>query len=222
MQKISLFLIFMTGLSGGFHCAGMCGGFISAFTFNIPNNSKKLQLILFLNIGRIFSYCLIGFILGGLSKISTILENTQIFRNILFLLSNIILFILGLYFSDISSFIVKIEKIGVPIWKRLNSLLNKLLPIDSIVKSFFFGMIWGWVPCGLVYSVSIYAFLSNNPFNGLLIMLCFGLGTLPNLLSMGYFTSILSDFMKKKVFRLFIGIFLMLFSAYNIIKFYLI
>lgn len=100
----------------------------------------------------------------------------------------------------------KIEGIGKPIWKRLNPLLNKLLPIKSVPACFGVGVLWGWLPCGLVYSASLYALGSGNALHGGLYMLAFALGTLPNLLAMGIFAAQLKTFLQKRMVRLCAGL----------------
>ena len=114
--------------------------------------------------------------------------------------------LLGLYLAGISTAATKIERIGKPIWKRLNPLLNKLLPIKSVPACFGVGMLWGWLPCGLVYSASLYALGSGNALHGGLYMLAFALGTLPNLLAMGIFAAQLKTFLQKRMVRLCAGL----------------
>ena len=76
-------------------------------------------------------------------------------------------------------------------------MLNKLLPIKSVPACFGVGVLWGWLPCGLVYSASLYALGSGNALHGGLYMLAFALGTLPNLLAMGIFAAQLKTFLQK-------------------------
>lgn len=206
MPDISLVMIFMIGFLGGVHCVGMCGGLSSAFALQLPPNVSRLKLITLLNLGRIGSYVLMGVLLGALGQIGIGLDQTDVLRQVLFVLAQVILLLLGLYLAGLSALIVRVEKIGVPIWKRLNPLLTKLLPIKSARASLAVGALWGWLPCGLVYSASTYALGSGNAAQGALIMFLFGLGTLPNLLAMGFFATGFKAFMQKRSVQLIAGL----------------
>ena len=95
---------------------------------------------------------------------------------------------------------------GKPVWRRLQPLLNRLLPIQSVPACVGVGMLWGWLPCGLVYSASLYALSSGSAWQGGLSMAAFGLGTLPNLLAMGLFASRLKGWLQRRSVRLVAGL----------------
>lgn len=204
--NITLFTLFLIGFFGGGHCVGMCGGLSSAFALQLPPHIRRFWLILLLNAGRISSYVAIGILLGALGQVGISLDQTRSIQNILFVAAHVLLLLLGLYLAGIANTAAKIENLGRPIWKRLNPLLSKLLPIRSIPACFGVGILWGWLPCGLVYSASLYALGSGNALHGGLYMLAFALGTLPNLLAMGFFASQLKDFLQKRYIRLIAGL----------------
>lgn len=186
---ITFFTLFLLGFFGGTHCVGMCGGLSSAFALQLPPHLNRLGLIVLLNLGRISSYVLIGLIVGLVGQIGISLDDTRWLQNGLYIAANMLLLLLGLYLAGLSTAATQIERIGRPIWKRLNPILNRLLPIKSVPACFGVGMLWGWLPCGLVYSASLYALGSGNAVQGGLYMLAFALGTLPNLLAMGIFAA---------------------------------
>ena len=159
-----------------------------------------------LNLGRISSYVVIGLLVGLVGQVGISLDDTRAVQNGLYIAANVLLLLLGLYLAGISTAATKIEGIGKPIWKRLNPLLNKLLPIKSVPACFGVGVLWGWLPCGLVYSASLYALGSGNALHGGLYMLAFALGTLPNLLAMGIFAAQLKTFLQKRMVRLCAGL----------------
>lgn len=174
--------------------------FAAAATFK-PNRADRIvelgthqQLCRYWPVGR----------LGRQVGIS--LDDTRAVQNGLYIAANVLLLLLGLYLAGISTAATKIEGIGKPIWKRLNPLLNKLLPIKSVPACFGVGVLWGWLPCGLVYSASLYALGSGNALHGGLYMLAFALGTLPNLLAMGIFAAQLKTFLQKRMVRLCAGL----------------
>ena len=203
---ITFFTLFLLGFFGGTHCVGMCGGLSSAFALQLPPHLNRLGLIVLLNLGRISSYVLIGLIVGLVGQIGISLDDTRWLQNGLDVAANILLLLLGLYLAGLSTAATQIERIGRPIWKRLNPILNRLLPIKSVPACFGVGMLWGWLPCGLVYSASLYALGSGNAVQGGLYMLAFALGTLPNLLAMGVFAAQLKTLLQRRAIRLCAGL----------------
>ena len=217
---ITFFTLFLLGFFGGTHCVGMCGGLSSAFALQLPPHLNRLGLIVLLNLGRISSYVLIGLIVGLVGQIGISLDDTRWLQNGLYLSANLLLLFLGLYLAGISSLATRIESIGRPVWKRLNPLLNRLLPIQSVPACFGVGMLWGWLPCGLVYSASLYALGSGNALEGGLYMLAFALGTLPNLLAMGLFAAQLKNFLQRKTVRLAAGLLVAAWALWRLVSFY--
>ena len=203
---ITFFTLFLLGFFSGTHCVGMCGGLSSAFALQLPPHLNRLGLIVLLNLGRISSYVLIGLIVGLVGQIGISLDDTRWLQNGLYIAANMLLLLLGLYLAGLSTAATQIERIGRPIWKRLNPILNRLLPIKSVPACFGVGMLWGWLPCGLVYSASLYALGSGNAVQGGLYMLAFALGTLPNLLAMGIFAAQLKTLLQRKAIRLCAGL----------------
>ena len=203
---ITFFTLFLLGFFGGTHCVGMCGGLSSAFALQLPPHLNRLGLIVLLNLGRISSYVLIGLIVGLVGQIGISLDDTRWLQNGLYVAANVLLLLLGLYLAGLSTAATQIERIGRPIWKRLNPILNRLLPIKSVPACFGVGMLWGWLPCGLVYSASLYALGSGNAVQGGLYMLAFALGTLPNLLAMGVFAAQLKTLLQRRAIRLCAGL----------------
>ena len=217
---ITLLTLFLLGFFGGGHCVGMCGGLSSAFALQLPPGLNRAGLIVLLNLGRISSYVFIGLLVGAIGQIGISLDQTRWLQNGLYLSANLLLLFLGLYLAGISSLATRIESIGRPIWKRLNPLLNRLLPIQSVPACFGVGMLWGWLPCGLVYSASLYALGSGNALEGGLYMLAFALGTLPNLLAMGLFAAQLKNFLQRKTVRLAAGLLVAAWALWRLVSFY--
>ena len=217
---ITLLTLFLLGFFGGGHCVGMCGGLSSAFALQLPPGLNHTGLIVLLNLGRISSYVFIGLLVGAIGQVGISLDQTRWLQNGLYLSANLLLLFLGLYLAGISSLATRIESIGRPVWKRLNPLLNRLLPIQSVPACFGVGMLWGWLPCGLVYSASLYALGSGNALEGGLYMLAFALGTLPNLLAMGLFAAQLKNFLQRKTVRLAAGLLVAAWALWRLVSFY--
>lgn len=217
---ITLLTLFLLGFFGGGHCVGMCGGLSSAFALQLPPGLNRTGLIVLLNLGRISSYVFIGLLVGAIGQVGISLDQTRWLQNGLYFSANLLLLFLGLYLAGISSLATRIESIGRPVWKRLNPLLNRLLPIQSVPACFGVGMLWGWLPCGLVYSASLYALGSGNALEGGLYMLAFALGTLPNLLAMGLFAAQLKNFLQRKTVRLAAGLLVAAWALWRLVSFY--
>jgi len=77
-------------------------------------------------------------------------------------------------------------------------------------------MVWGWLPCGLVYSAMIWASLEASVIGSMLIMLFFGLGTLPAMLASGYFAQSLGNFIKQRCFRSSAGLMMIGFGVWSL------
>jgi hypothetical protein len=93
-----------------------------------------------------------------------------------------------------------------------------LLPVNTVPRALGLGALWGWLPCGLVYSVLIAALASGSAARGALIMLVFGLGTLPNLLVIGLFWESVKGWVQSPNVRLAAGLMVMAFGVYGLIK----
>ncbi|BCM26093.1 sulfite exporter TauE/SafE family protein [Methyloradius palustris] len=185
MIELSLIGAFLVGLLGGGHCAGMCGGIVAAVTMTLPKSRPKIGFLLAYNVGRISSYALVGVLAGAIGASSFFLEHVLPIERILYGLASVMLIVLGLYLAGIWQGVTKLEKVGSIIWKRLQPLSKRFLPVTTISQAFLLGTIWGWLPCGLVYSVLVAALATGSPTEGGMLMLAFGLGTLPVLLAMG-------------------------------------
>lgn len=182
MFEYSFLSLFLAGLLGGGHCVAMCGGIVSALTFGGQQQHASWPHILLFNSGRISSYMLVGAIAGMLGNGIQLLPQLHILQTGLYLFANLILIGLGLYVAGISTLITRIERIGAPIWRQLQPVTRKLLPIRHWYQALAMGALWGWIPCGLVYTALLGALASANAQSGAALMLAFGLGTLPNLL----------------------------------------
>jgi len=203
MIELSLWSAFLVAMLGGGHCIGMCGGLMMAVGMQLPQ-PKWLYLLTY-NLGRISSYALAGALVGSLGQASSVLEFILPIQQILFLLSSLMLLLLGLYIANLWHGLLLIEKLGGRLWVRVEPWARKLLPIQHLPQAFFAGMLWGWLPCGLVYSVLIGALASGSAQNGAIMMLMFGLGTLPMLISLGFASAKLKPVLQSERLRMIFG-----------------
>lgn len=202
---------FLVGLMGAAHCFGMCGGLVGAFSAQLPKATQgnalahQLSFLLSYNLGRISSYTLAGAIVGASSAGLGHLFEIDSYLLVLRIIAGVMMIATGLYIAKIWVGIVHIERIGQWFWHYLKPIAQRLIPITSPQKALLAGCIWGWLPCGLVYSTLTWSVASGSAIQGALIMLAFGVGTLPALLSAGVAAKQLATWVAKKSVRLFSG-----------------
>ena len=195
MPELSVFSAFLVGLLGGTHCVGMCGGITAALSLQLPSTGRLWPYYLTYNLGRIASYSVAGIIAGALGASALLLQELLPVQQALFVLANFMLIALGLYLAGIWRFVTVFERIGSVLWTRVQPLMKRWLPIHNLPGALVVGALWGWLPCGLVYSVLVTALASSSALTGGMLMLAFGLGTLSNLLAMGVFAQQLRPFL---------------------------
>ena len=203
MIEFSLFGAFLVGLLGGVHCVGMCGGIVAALSFSpqIPPRPPGLPLLLAYNAGRILSYTLAGALLGGIAAFAEHLADIHQWQRVLQVIAALFMISLGLYLGGWWQGITRIEGIGAPLWRRIEPVGRRWLPARAPAQAFALGIVWGWLPCGLVYSVLIWSLTAGSAQAGAALMLSFGLGTLPNLLAMGLVAAKLSAWTRLAAVR---------------------
>jgi hypothetical protein len=211
MLDTSFLTLFLAGFLGGGHCFGMCGGIVAALTLNQKSGRQRWNILLGYNLGRLLSYMTIGALLGGLAATFPQAQATQ---KLLYCLANLMIMAIGLYLAGISTAISLVEKIGQPLWRWMNPWVRGLIPVKNSAQAVLAGALWGWVPCGLVYSASLSALASGSASRGATSMLCFALGTLPNLLAMGAFADEMKKNFQKKSIRQMAGWTVVVMGAY--------
>ena len=217
----SLLAAFLIGLSGGAHCFGMCGGIVGALTLGLPATPGhpllgRLPLLLAYNLGRLLSYVVAGMLAGGIGAWAAHLLAVHQAQLGLRLLAGLFMILLGLYLAGWWMGLTRVEQAGGRLWRRIEPLGRRLLPVRTPTQALGIGLVWGWLPCGLVYSVLVWTMGAGGALNGGLLMLCFGLGTLPALLAMGAFAATLADFMRRPWTRWIVGALVILFGVYQI------
>lgn len=186
---------FILGIISNLHCFGMCGPIAFALPLNRTSKAVLFRGILEYHIGRILVYTTLGYIVGFIGfgiKMIGLLQIVSIFAGIFVIL----------YAWRNTSFI---QKIIPEISASFNFLPNNIMGIfirsNSKFKLFGLGLLNGLLPCGMVYTALISSILTGTPYSSGISMLSFGLGTLPGMIAMSYFTSRLSLSYKSKINR---------------------
>lgn len=210
--------VFLLGLLGGTHCVGMCGGIVSAFTVQMPGRGPAWPMQLAYNAGRISSYALAGALMGSIGGLGMLLDNLLPIQLGLYLLANLMLIAMGLYLLGVSRALAPLERFGQRLWQRLRPCTQRFLPSRTPSQAFSLGMLWGWLPCGLVYGVLAIALVSGSAARGAGTMLAFGLGTLPNLLLAGLMLVRFRRVMQERFVRTGSGVLVIGFGLYGLLN----
>ena len=202
------------GLLGGGHCLGMCGGLMSALTLAIPaeQRAQRFKLLLAYNLGRVFSYASAGLLLGLAGWAVTNSPAAMLLR----VLAGLLLIAMGLYLAGWWSGLTRIEAIGRGLWRHIQPLTRRFMPVTSVPRALILGGLWGWLPCGLVYSTLLWASSQGNALDSAALMLTFGLGTLPVLLATGMAAERLTILLRKRGVRMAGGVLVMLFGLWTL------
>ncbi len=227
--------IFLIGLFGGVHCVGMCGGIVGAFSvasparrpFPIPLNAASRVLaaagdgglrVMAFNAGRISSYMIAGALAASLAGSLRTLTQIASLQTAGYWAANLMLIALGASLMNLWHGLSRLEAVGQLLWRRLQPLMKHLLPVTTLWQAAALGGLWGWVPCGMVYSVLMTAMLTGSATQGALVMGAFGLGTLPLLVSMGLLGTTLQPLLRKPLVRVLAGSLVLAFGVLGLVR----
>ena len=204
-----------TGFLGSLHCLGMCGGVSGTIAIGAasPRRSGPEQAVLSIaisvasigrspqalsapqtnvlafNAGRIGSYMIAGAMAGSIGGVigqGWVLSETMTARTVLFIFANLMIIATGLYVMCLPQLLAPLERAGGHLWQHASPLIKLLLPMNTVPRAALFGMLWGWIPCGMVYAILLSAMSAGSAVTGMLTMLAFGVGTLPAMIAAGW------------------------------------
>ncbi|MCA1323045.1 sulfite exporter TauE/SafE family protein [Herbaspirillum sp. alder98] len=208
---MNLFPVFLVGLMGSVHCLAMCGGIVGALStagaaraaplvrYKVSHGAMlvvtpaainhEVTRVLSYNLGRLASYAMAGALAGGIAagmlRGADVLGWMLPLQRAATIAVNLMLVALGLHLGQWWSGVARLERLGQRAWRAVRPLTSRLLPVDSAGKALLLGGLWGWLPCGMVYSALLTAMLAGDATQGALTMLAFGAGTLPMLVAAG-------------------------------------
>lgn len=205
IDALTLATALLIGLMGGAHCLGMCGGIAAAISMSTVNESSGNKgaidktansfFLLGYNAGRIISYAIAGAILGSLSWLIDSLAIQVILRSF----AGVMLILMGCYIAQWWQVLTHLERAGQRFWRHISPAASKLLPVKNLKQAIALGLIWGWLPCGLVYSTLIWASAAGDWLLSAQLMLAFGVGTLPAMLITGVLAQQVKQLMQHKI-----------------------
>lgn len=175
-MNIAYLMAPVVGLLSALHCVGMCG--------------------------RILSYALAGALLGWLGAFLFASVNTAVAVWLPRAAAAVFAVAVGFYIAGWFPRFARVEQIGEPPWRTLEPVGRRLLPVRTRVRALLYGMVWGWLPRGLVYAMLLAAPAQSSAVGGAVYMALFGLGTLPVMLGAGLLAGRMRGFAGKRAPRL--------------------
>lgn len=217
MPETGYIAVFLIGLLGGTHCVSMCGGIVGALTVNMPGRpGRQWPVHLAYNLGRISTYTMLGGALGALGTVGMLFSDILPVQMGLYVLANLMLVALGLYLTGFTRLLAPVERAGLILWKRVQPYTARFIPARSVGQALPLGLLWGFLPCGLVYSVLTTALVTGSAGRGAGLMLAFGLGTLPNLMLAGMVFKRFRDITRNRRVRFVAGMLVLGFGVFGL------
>lgn len=220
-NEFTLISAFLVGFVGSTHCLGMCGGIVGALSLGArrdpaaPARSLLPYLIAY-NVGRITTYASIGAVFGFLGAQAFRAVPSPAAQLVARLISGGFMVALGFYLTGWWSGLGVLERVGARLWRRIEPWGRRLLPVTHPAKAFLAGLVWGWLPCGLVYAAAAWSLSSGSGARGAALMAAFGLGTVPMLFVLGAAARWFGATVRLPVVRRAAGIVVLLFGAYTL------
>ena len=216
-HELTLLAALLIGLAGSTHCLGMCGGVAGSLGAGMHGDSagRRWWLGLCYNLGRIGSYALIGAIAATL--VAAVGATLQLagWAVVLRLLTAAVLIAVAAHLLFNWSGLRRIEVFGGRLWRHIGPRARALFPVQTPGRALMLGALWGWLPCGLVYTVLIAAAVTGSPLAGAATMFAFGLGTLPAMTGVTVFGQALRRWQVNRNARLVTGSLLMVFGVWT-------
>ncbi len=209
------------GFFGSGHCIAMCGGICSALSFALPPAKPwlRIKILLGYNLGRIISYVLLAVILTFFTQQFAMVLSpnfAQHYLSGLRFIAGLLLIAMGFYLANWWRGLVYLERVGQKLWKFFVPYTKNLLPVTSFPKSLIYGAVWGWLPCGLVYSALALSVAQADMVNSSLAMFGFGLGTLPALFATGMLADKFQKLLNNKHLRVFFALTIIVFGVWTL------
>jgi len=217
MEAVSIFSIITIAFLGSFgHCIGMCGGIIIAYSSTKIEDdwskSKQAFAHLLYSLGRVLTYVILGAMFGFLGGVAMF---NNLANGSLLILAGVFMVLAGLSLSGKIKFLTLIEhSVSSATWYK--KLFRELLQTKSLTSFFVLGMLNGLLPCGLVYFFAVTAASTASAAYGALVMLIFGLSTIPALFSLGYFVGLYKNGKFRNIMIRLAAISVILFGIYTI------
>ena len=222
MALSALIGAWLAGALGGGHCLAMCGGFLAALSGGrgrpqplLPARALALRQLPY-NLGRITTYTLLGCAFGAAGSASLVAVDWLPLQRALFVVANLFLLALGVGIAWRREGAAPLQRAGAALFARLSPAVRALATRDSVPARYALGMLWGFVPCALIYGVLPIALFAGGALAGGAVMLAFGLGTLPGLVAAGWVVARARTWLDGRVARYGAALLLIAFALFGI------
>jgi len=218
--EMTLIAALLAGLLGSTHCLAMCGGIAGGLGMGLPEERRTaprlLGYLLLYNLGRITSYSIAGAVAGGIGLWLGSMVEVAAWSHVLRWATGALMVAIGLQLAFRWRGLRHLEGLGGRFWRRLAPLGRRLMPVRDPGTALALGALWGWLPCGLVYSVLVVAAVSGGPGRGAALMAAFGLGTLPAMVATGALAGRLRRYAGDRRLRRAAGLLVIVFGAWTL------
>lgn len=189
---------FLLGMAGSGHCLGMCGGIACAL--GLQQHARPTLALILYHLGRIVTYSVLALLFGAALRHT--LHHYPLLAPLLRSAAGLLLLAMALHVAQLWSGVLQLERLGARWWQPIQRLVKPLLPATRLWQVFALGLLWGWLPCALVYSTLTWAATQTaDGARAALLMAAFGAGTTPALLVSGVFASQLQKLAQQKSWR---------------------
>lgn len=207
---------FLAGLLGSGHCFGMCGG-IAGSLGALSGGTDKRSLVspaIQFNLGRMIGYAVLGAVAAGIIGAAGEIMEFRAYGKWFRAATALMVLLIGIRFLVDWRGLDIIEKGGAGIWRRIQPLAARASQRHDWAGRTGLGVLWGFLPCGLVYTVLMTAASTGNVVSGALTMFAFGLGTAPAMFGLTVAAPALSTFLSDKLVRRIVGFSLVVLAAW--------
>ncbi len=210
MSLSVLLSAWLVGALGGLHCLAMCGGFLAATSTRDAGAPSQAPLLPAAAIfwrqtayhgGRVATYMMLGAAFGAAGAAAMNAAALAPLQRVFYLAANAFLILLGLHLVGRSTHVLVLQSAGARMFGAVLPAIKPLLHRPGTTGRVALGLVWGLVPCALVYSVLPLALFAGGPLQGAAVMLAFGIGTLPNLFTLGALMQRSRGWLHAKAFR---------------------
>ena len=206
------------GALSSVHCGAMCGGIVAAFSTAAPMlpRAELLQRQVAFNAGRVSTYGALGGLAGAAGSVGALAAQAMSAQTALYIFANVTLVLVGVHLAGFGGPLARVEALAASGWRRAQPLASRLFPSRGWPRAYAAGLLWGLLPCGLVYGALAVAIFAGSPADGALGMLAFGAGTLPVLLATGTAALGLRRWLGRRAVRAGAGALVFAFGAYGL------
>lgn len=208
----------LLGLAGGAHCVGMCGGIAGALAAAPGSRARPYAFTVAYHLGRAASYTAAGAIAGGFGEASLTLRGSLAIHQVLFMLASAAMLATGLYVAGYAPFVRRLEVVGALLWRQIRPWSRPLIPATTPLKAGALGVLWGWLPCGMVYGALLLALATGSVAKGAATMAVFALGTMPALVLVAFAARSVTRRPVRRTFRVLAGMAIAAVGLYGLVR----